>query len=140
MKKRTTVLVAFLGIVFFMSLSAFTPQTEGQKKGAPWDIPESYKTKVNPNAGDESLVSVGKMIYMKHCRSCHGNTGMGDGPKARNLETFPGKFNDPKFQEEADGVIYYQSIIGRGDMPNYESKIPDDEDRWAIVMYLRTLK
>jgi mono/diheme cytochrome c family protein len=35
----------------------------------------------NPHAGDQSLEKVGKMLYAKHCKSCHGNVGLGDGLK-----------------------------------------------------------
>ncbi|MCK5078398.1 MAG: cytochrome c, partial [Bacteroidales bacterium] len=71
---------------------------------------------------------------------CHGNKGLGDGPKAKQLETFPGSFATETFQDDTDGEMYFKSIIGRDEMPNYEKKITDDEDRWAIINYLRTLK
>ena len=132
--------LAILGVLFIVVMSSFTPQVEGQKMGAAWEIPADYKAKVNTFADDESLINVGKMLYMKQCRSCHGNAGLGDGPKARGLKTFPGKFNDAKFQEHTDGELYFMSIIGRDEMPNFEAKIPDDEDRWAVVMYIRSLK
>ena len=140
MKKKTVTVVAFLAIMLVFVMSSFTPQVEGQKTGAAWEIPAAYKAKVNTFAKDKSLVDIGKVQYTKQCRASHGNTGLGDGPKSKSMKTFPGKFNDPKFQAGTDGELYYQSIIGRGEMPNYESKIPDDEDRWALIMYLRTLK
>lgn len=40
------------------------------------------------------------------------------------------------YKSQADGVKYYQSIIGRDDMPNFEKKIPDEEDRWFIINYM----
>ena len=132
--------LAILSVLLVFVMSSFTPQVEGQKIGAKWEIPADYKAKVNTFADDESLVNVGKMIYMKQCRSCHGNTGLGDGPKAKGLKTFAGKFNDPQFANATDGEWYYMSIIGRDEMPNFEAKIPDDEDRWALIMYVKTLK
>lgn len=140
MKRLTAVMLSLVGVMFIISMSSFTPQAEGQKKGAAWDIPEKYQKMENPYADDKSLVNIGKGLYMKHCRSCHGNAGLGDGPKARNLDTFPGDFSSAEFQKHNDGTLYYQAIIGRDQMPNYESKIPDEEDRWAVVMYLRSLK
>ena len=139
MKTKFAVL-AVLGLFMVVMLSSFTPQVEGQKKGAAWNVPDNYKSKVNKFASDKSLVNIGKVLYTKHCRACHGNLGLGDGPKSKALKTFPGKFNDATFQAEKDGVLYYKAIIGRDEMPNFESKIPDDEDRWALIMYLRTLK
>jgi mono/diheme cytochrome c family protein len=112
---------------------------QDQKKGGPWEIPAKYEKMENPYAG-EDLTKIGKMLWSKHCKSCHGNMGLGDGPKAKQLETWAGDFSTAEFQDQADGVIYYKSYIGRDEMPNFEKKIPDEEDRWAIVNYMRTFK
>ena len=131
--------VLILGIIFIgaMLLSFITPQ---EKTETPWLIPAKYKAMKNTYKSDASLVKVGKMLYSKHCRSCHGNKGLGDGPKAKKLKTSMVKFNDAAFTKRTDGELYYMSIIGRDEMPNYEKKIIDDEDRWAVIMYTRTLK
>jgi mono/diheme cytochrome c family protein len=121
-----------------VALFAFMPPQ--QKQGEPWKITAKYKNMENPYAKDKSLVSVGKSIYAKHCKSCHGKTGLGDGSKAATLKTYPGDFSSEEFQAQSDGVLYYKSFIGRDEMPNYEKKIQDDEDRWAVINYIRTLK
>jgi len=91
----------------------------------------------NPYADDASLEKVGKMLWSKHCKSCHGNVGLGNGPKAKQLETFPGDLSSEEFQGGSEGAIYYKSYVGRDEMPNFEKKIPDEEDRWAIVNFMR---
>lgn len=139
MKTKVTIL-AILAVIFVFVMSSFIPQIEGQKIGAEWNVPDAYKAKVNTFASDKSLVKIGKQVYSKHCRSCHGNVGLGNGPKSKGLKTFPGNFSDAKFQAYKDGELYFMSIIGRDEMPNFESKIPDDEDRWALIMYIRSLK
>lgn len=107
----------------------------------PWDIPAKYKAMTNPQSADDAdMIKIGKMNYSRHCKSCHGNIGQGNGPKARSIDADLGDFTTAEFQAQKDGVIYYQSFIGRDEMPNFEKKIPDDEDRWAIVTYMRTLK
>ncbi|MDO8899347.1 MAG: cytochrome c [Bacteroidales bacterium] len=127
----------FVGSIAFTAFNV--PQD--QKIGGPWDIPAKYISMKNPNkAGDADAEKLGKTLYAKHCRSCHGNTGLGDGPKAKNLETFPGDFSSAKFQAFKDGELYFMSYIGRDEMPNFEKNIPDEESRWAIVSYMRTLK
>jgi len=128
--------VVFLGALI---LVAFTiPQD--QKKGGPWSIPDKYKTMKNPYTGNADVTNVGKMLYAKHCKSCHGNIGLGDGPKAATLPTSCGDLSSAAWQKaNSDGALYYMSIIGRDDMPNFESKIPEEEDRWGVVNYLRTL-
>lgn len=129
----------FAAIVLAAAFMAFvTPQD--QKDGGPWDIPAKYKEMKNPYAGDKSLIKIGKSLYTKHCRSCHGNEGLGDGTKAASLKTYPGDFTSDEFKETAMGDLYYKSIIGRDEMPNFEKKMPDDEDQWAVIMYMLTLE
>ncbi len=141
MKKRKIHLFTYPVIILFAGilLTAFAVPGDNPPKEE-WDIPEKYENMENPYAGDKSLDRVGKMMYMKNCRSCHGNKGEGDGPKAAQMETEMIPFSDADFQAQSDGAIYYQSIIGRGEMPNFEKKIPDDEDRWALINYIRSFK
>lgn len=132
----------FLGLSLLFAgilLAAFTlPQDK--KIGGPWEIPAKYKTMKNTYKDDASLMKVGKMLYTKHCKSCHGSKGEGNGPKAKSMKTEIRSLKMAEVQAQSDGVLYYQSFIGRDEMPNYEKKIGDDEDRWAIINYLRTLK
>lgn len=137
MNKKLFNLIMVMAVGIF--LLAFTLPQE-QKKAGPWEIPSKYKKMENPYKDDAKLKKVGKMLWAKHCKSCHGNIGEGNGPKAKQLETFPGDFTTAEFQDQSEGVIYYKSFIGRDEMPNFESKIPDDEDRWAVVNYMRTFK
>lgn len=137
-KTNNVLVIASAMLLAFVFMAFAFPQD--QKKGEPWDIPSKYVKMENPYADDADLVKVGKMLYSKHCKSCHGNNGLGDGPKAKQLETFPGDFSSEEFQSGTDGELYYKSIIGRDEMPNYEKKITEEEDRWAIINYIRTLK
>lgn len=139
MKKRLLNLFSAFGM-FAMAIALFAfvvPQD--QKVGAAWNVPANYKSMKSTKATPETE-KVGKLLYAKHCKSCHGNVGEGDGPKAASMKTKMHSFKDAKFQAQSDGVIYYQSFVGRDEMPNFEKKILDDEDRWAIVHYMRTLK
>ncbi len=136
MKSLILSLMAFTVV----ALLAFSYPQE-QKKGAAWKIPAEYKSKANPHKGDANAEKLGKAAYAKHCRSCHGNLGLGDGPKAKNLETHPGDFSDAKWLGSlTDGDLYYMSFIGRDEMPNFESKITDEEERWGIINYIRSFK
>ena len=105
-----------------------------------WDIPDKYKKMTNPtDPEDEEGLDIGKDLYNKHCKSCHGKEGYGDGPKAAEVKGDLGDFSTEEFQEQSDGVLFYKSYIGRDDMPNYEKKIPDEEEMWFVVNYIRTL-
>lgn len=137
MKKSIQIISIFIVFLAFVTLNT----AKAQKPGAAWKVPEKYQTLKSPiKAGDASINSIGKELYNKHCKSCHGSKGLGDGPKAAKLETHCGDFSAKAFQDQSDGVIYYQSIVGRDDMPNFEKKIMDEGDRWAVIYFLRTLK
>ncbi|MCD6661694.1 MAG: cytochrome c [Lentimicrobium sp.] len=137
MKNKLKTLSILIAAMAFVALNVAMIQ----KANEPWDIPAKYKTmKSTIKAGDPSINTVGKELYNQHCRSCHGTKGLGDGPKAKNLKTSCGDFSSKAFQDQADGVIYYQSFVGRDEMPNFEKKITDEGDRWAVVYYMRTLK
>lgn len=139
-KMKKSLIYQLLIISSAIALFAFmVPQD--QKIGGPWEIPDEYKKMDNPYKDDASLSRLGKSTYSRHCRSCHGNAGLGDGPMAKNMKTFPGDFSDAEFQEKYnDGEIYYMSFVGRDEMPNFESKITDEEERWAVVNYIRSMK
>lgn len=134
MKKHLTLLASAL---FAIGLLAFIP---GKRYQEPWPVPDAYKTKVNPLKGNAESVATGKTLYNQHCKSCHGAKGKGDGPKASQLDTECGDFSKAAFQAQTDGSIFYKTYQGRKDMPSYKTKIPDANDIWAIVNFIRTLK
>lgn len=103
-----------------------------------WVVPEKYQKMKNPTDPDQDT-DIGKQLYSKHCQSCHGKTGLGDGKKADEVDGDLGDFSSEEFQSQSDGALFYKSYFGRDDMPNYEKKIPDEEDMWLIVNYIRTL-
>ncbi|WP_255444011.1 cytochrome c [Robiginitalea sp. SC105] len=106
-----------------------------------WVVPKEYKDMKNPtDASDRENMAIGKSLYSKHCKSCHGSEGYGDGPKAADLTGNLGDFSTSDFQAQTDGALFYKTTFGRDDMPEFAKKLPDDEDRWLIVNYVRTLK
>jgi mono/diheme cytochrome c family protein len=130
------ILGVFLMALFLMAFAL--PQDK--KKGGPWSIPDKYKTMTNSYASQKDLLNVGKLLFAKNCKACHGTEGKGDGPRAAGLTTHPGDFSNAEWQKNTkDGELYYMAIIGRDEMPNFEKKITDEQDRWALIMYLRTL-
>jgi mono/diheme cytochrome c family protein len=73
-----------------------------------------------------------------HCRSCHGKTGLGDGSKAFELESDVKDFTSKTFKSQSDGSIYFKIIIGRDEMPSFDKKIREEEDRWMLVNYVKS--
>lgn len=130
MKKLKNIL--FLGLMSLVLIS-FSEIVQDE-----WQVPEKYQNMKNPTDPSEDL-DIGKELYMQHCRSCHGKEGYGDGTKADEVEGDLGDFSSEEFQAQSDGALFYKSYIGRKDMPNFEKKLPDEEDVWLIVNYMRTL-
>jgi mono/diheme cytochrome c family protein len=135
---KTSIRIAafvFTAIVFITANVAMA-----QKAGGPWVIPAKYKTmKSTIKAGDASIATTGKDLYNKNCKSCHGTKGLGDGTKSASLKTAMISFTDKAFKSRTDGEIYFQSFVGRDEMPNFEKKILDEADRWAVVYYIKGL-
>lgn len=129
--KHNTLLIA-LGAIITIGLLAFTVPQEK------WDVPAKYKSMENEFAGDDED-GIGEELYAQHCRSCHGKEGYGDGSKAKELETEMRDLTSEEVQAQNDGEMYYKSIIGRDEMPNFEKKIKSEEDRWMVVNYMRSI-
>lgn len=127
-------LIILLG---FFSFSFFSFKVIQEK----WVVPAEYVKMKNPtDKSDKENMSIGKSLYAKECKSCHGAEGYGDGPKAADLKGDLGDFSSEEFQKQTDGELFYKVTFGKNDMPEFTKKLPDDEDRWLIVNYMRTLK
>ena len=106
----------------------------------PWPVPEKYSKMANPVKADAASIADGKQLWLQHCTSCHGKSGKGDGPKAAGLKTLPHDLSKTDIQSQPDGAFFYKTSEGREDMPSFKKKIPEQEDIWSIVNYIRTLK
>lgn len=126
-------LLTFIG---WLSMSFINNKQDDKTK--PWNVPEASKKAKNPVKSDKESLASGKTLYNKHCKSCHGAKGLGDGPKAKELDTPSGDFSTKEFQAQTDGEIFYKAREGRDDMPTFKKKITDDEDIWAVVNYVRS--
>lgn len=110
------------------------------KQTKPWKVPEVSANKKNASPADAQTVATGKSLWDLHCKSCHGAKGLGDGSKSAQLKTVPGDFTKNETQSQKDGALFFKISEGRDDMPSYKKKIPDEDDRWALVNYIRELK
>lgn len=127
------------GILILLLVSVIMISFTYQDDPAPWEVPAKDKNMENPVKADDESIKVGRMVYNKNCASCHGKTGLGNGVKARGLDTFPGDLSGEYYQSQTDGEHFYKTKFGRDEMPKYENKI-EDEDIWHMVNYMRTFK
>jgi len=126
-------------IPLFIAIAVFATGFVYQDK-KPWPVPDKFNKMTNPVATNADAIKDGKAIWAKHCQSCHGKNGLGDGPKAAQLKTEPGDFSLPVIQKQSDGAFFYKISEGRDDMPSFKKKIPEQEEIWQVVTYLRTFK
>jgi mono/diheme cytochrome c family protein len=127
-----------LSIIVILIAAVFFTSFRQDKK--PWNAPDKYQKMVNPVKSDAESLKEGKAIWGKHCQSCHGKSGLGDGSKASQLKTEPGDFSSAVTQKQTDGSLFYKIFEGRDDMPSFKKKLEDEEEVWQVVNYVRTFK
>jgi mono/diheme cytochrome c family protein len=114
-----------------------------------WTAPPAEKARANPVAASERDVSRGRSLYRQHCELCHGREGRGDGPSARlharNARP-PQDLTRPEIQANmTDGEIFWKIGAGFREnrkivMPAFVDEIPSPDDRWRVVLFVRTLE
>jgi len=95
-------------------------------------------------AEDVSTLSLnperGAALYIEKCAACHGESGLGDGPQAKDLPIPVLPIGDPEFARKASPSEWYAVVTeGRLDrsMPGFESL--KDQERWDVVAYAFSL-
>ncbi len=129
--------IYFLTALLAMSACIFSFKMYQAK---PWAVPDKYAQMKNPVASDAESLKDAKALWVKHCQSCHGKAGAGDGTKAAQLETEMEDFTTDVVQKQTDGALFYKIQEGRDEMPSFKKKIPDEDEIWSLVNFMRTLK
>jgi mono/diheme cytochrome c family protein len=132
-----TLVVALVGLASARALAQNAPKEE------PWKAPARAARKVNPIAPDAKTIAQGKDLFVMACLPCHGPTGRGDGPAAATLErngarVRPGNLSLPQMWQQSDGELFWKISEGRTPMPTWKDSL-NEEQRWLIVNYVRTL-
>jgi len=88
----------------------------------------------------------GRMLYQRHCMSCHGPAGLGDGPGAAQLDPKPRDFSQGTFRlvSTDNGVptdadlfdVITRGIVGSAMPPHEHLSVPE---RQALVKFVRGL-
>lgn len=92
------------------------------------------------------MMERGQARYNVFCATCHGLTGVGNGPVAIRADelaegtwTPPLSFHSQAVRDRPVGHLFNTVTNGIRSMPAYGTQIPV-EDRWAIVAYVRALQ
>jgi len=123
---------------FILVLVAGLAFAGGALAQAPWVAPEAEKAKKNPLPADKKVIEQGEKAAKINCVSCHGAKGKGDGVAAAALTPKPADWTSARVQSETEGELFWKISNGRGPMPPWKH-LPENE-RWAIVQYIRSLK
>lgn len=102
-----------------------------------WKAPARAGAKKNPVAADAASIGRGKAIYTAQCASCHGKSGRGDGPSAKDLKVSPGDMT--KLGSQSDGALFWKITEGKKPMASFAKKLTEPQ-RWDVINYLHTLK
>ena len=94
----------------------------------------------NPIAPTTASIESGRLIYLANCSSCHGASGIGDGPQAAGMLPAPGAIGSA-VASLTDGELRYLVTSGMAGtkMPSFATSLSEN-DRWDLVNYLRSLR
>lgn len=94
---------------------------------------------VNPFPPTSDSVATGEEVYMNVCTSCHGPTGLGDGPAGAGLNPPPADlvFHVPLHPDSELYMTILEGKPGTG-MPAFKDQL-SEEQIWHLVNFLRTL-
>jgi len=103
-------------------------------------VPAEYAGKTAPAVTDESVLS-GAEIYTANCATCHGATGLGDGPTAAALDPAPAPISHTA-QMLSDDLVFYRISEGgvpfQTSMPAWKGVLSEDQI-WDVIAYVRVL-
>jgi high-affinity iron transporter len=89
----------------------------------------------------ELSIAAGKEIYQTNCASCHGQTGLGDGPAAKGMDPPPPAIGDAATMADATPALLYRVIsvgVPGTQMVAWGSTLTAQQ-RWEVVAYLQSL-
>jgi mono/diheme cytochrome c family protein len=141
--------VGVLTLLPFLAAIAPARQATTTPADDPYEVPDAARDRRNPVVRSDETLRLAQVLWQKHCLTCHGAEGRGDGPNARLHERrkghAPRNLTNPKVQENlTDGEIFWRiskGIVEEGKiiMPAYEQKVPLEMQRWQLVILVREL-
>jgi len=98
---------------------------------------------VEPLPNRPPSLARGAVVYREQCAACHGESGRGDGPKAKSLKgPPPANLADPAVMGNKSLLDIFRRIaVGtpRTAMPEFAADLPV-EDRWAVASYVAAMQ
>ena len=110
--------------------------------GVTGQIPAAYVKLKNPLSPTPANAHAGAAVYKADCASCHGSTGLGNGPASRPISPPPAQLGWlAKIPPDRRDAFMYWSIADGGErfrtgMPSYKGKLTD-EQIWSVIGYIQ---
>jgi len=92
----------------------------------------------NPLTYGKKSVDRGNKTYFFFCVQCHGPNADGNGTVGQSFAPLPANLAGQVVQGQSDGELFYKISLGYRRHPPLATTI-SEEDRWAVVNYLRSL-
>jgi len=104
-------------------------------------IPDEYADLVSPIEADAESIARGEKTFTTLCVSCHGESGMGDGPAGPALDPPPAPVAQTS-QVMSDAYLFWRISEGGISfgtaMPPWKGSL-DENARWDVINYVRSL-
>ncbi|MES2950118.1 MAG: cytochrome c/FTR1 family iron permease [Pseudomonadota bacterium] len=107
--------------------------------GLRWDVIRAYGIAIAPKQAPD--LSRAAPLFATQCASCHGASGLGDGPLAKGMDPAPANFHDAERMRVRSVFGLYNTLtlgVTGTAMPAFKD-LADDE-RWALALYASTLR
>jgi mono/diheme cytochrome c family protein len=109
-------------------------------QGKGWSIPEGAAAEQNPIPSTPDVLKKGEALYNSFCATCHGRSGLGDGPDVDRHD----RANRPAnltLSRNPEGLVFYKIWNGRKDpkMPAFKSQLTK-QDAWTVVAYVMSMR
>lgn len=106
-----------------------------------YGIPDEYKNAKSPLGTSPEAIAAGYRLFARHCASCHGRQGMGDGVDSRSLLPSPALLAYMVQRPISVDPYLLWSIAEGGtafgtEMPAFKGTL-DRQQIWEIIAYMR---
>jgi mono/diheme cytochrome c family protein len=113
-------------------------------------VPAAYQGAAPPAEGFLSgaeNIEAGRHLYQRHCATCHGQRGRGDGVAGRSLPVSPADLSHPNLNQKPLDYWFWRVSEGGtveplhsqgSTMPAWKFQLSERE-RWQVIAYARTL-
>lgn len=97
-----------------------------------WKAPPQAAELKNPLPASAEMTGGGRRMFERNCAQCHGREGSGFASNAADLQL-------PAVQQQSDGALFWKITNGnpRRGMPSFSGF--SENQRWQLVLYVRTL-